>query len=135
MSGPVKKGGYVSGYDEVVSGGTLISSGGYVFNVSQKSAMDHDGESADQTSDFDAFMQTYESSLDAAQQQQLTAKMNIVNAEISKREDADLGLVQETLKDVSKSWPRICQPLRTYIETNPAAIEPIKIMARRTLPD
>ena len=128
MSAPVKKGGYVSGYDEVVSGGTVISSGGYVFNVAQKqgseSAASVDGIAP--ATDLESFIDT----LDGEQKRVLQAKKQTVDSEIARGDSADLEVVQETLKDV---WPKARAPFRAYIENNAAVIEPIKIVARRTL--
>jgi hypothetical protein len=133
MSTPVKKGGYVSGYDEVVSGGTVISSGGYVFSVAQKQALEPAANvnGAAPATDLDSFI----AGLDDDQKRACQEKIRVVDGEIAHGESADLEVVQETLKDVSRSWPQARAPLRAYIENNAAVIEPIRIVARRILAD
>jgi hypothetical protein len=131
MSAPVKKGGYVSGYDEVVSGDTVISSGGYVFSVGQKQVQEPAAnlEEALPAADLKQFADT----LDNSQKEVLLGMMQTVDGEIKRGEGADVEVVQAALQDISRMIPGVRAPLRAYIENNTEAIRPIKIVARSTL--
>ncbi len=135
MSAPVKKGDLTTAVDEVLSGASVTTSGGYVTNVSQSKAFRAAAPAADGPApDYNELTRLVEeSSLENNVKDLVKRQLERLKVELGKENDGDIAAVQDSLKSVSVNMPALRPKLKLWIEKSPHASQPIQIVARNML--